>query len=284
MYNKTDMHMHSCYSEDGEYSPGELVQMCSDEGISVMAVSDHNTVAGVAEAIEKAGQLRLQCHPAIEVDCIYEGINFHVLGYDIEYTSKDFLDIERNIRKQCARTSRERLVLINKLGFSLEEEDLNRAVSGSYWNEYWTGDIFAEVLLNKSEYMKSELLRPYRAGGARSDNPYVNFYWDYCSQGKQCYAEIIFPDMQEVIKIIHGNGGKAVLAHPGNNLRDRFEMVDSIINLGLDGLEAFSSYHDADTTEWFYKKAQDKGLLVTGGSDFHGKTKPSIKLGQYYRL
>jgi len=276
-----DLHIHSCYSEDGDYSPGALVQMCSDMGIRLMAIANHNTVAGVEEAIKKAERLHIRCYPAIEIDCCYEDVNFHVLGYAVNHKNADFHAIEENVRKQCVSASKERLNLINKLGFSVTEKDLIEITANTYWSEYWTGDVFAEVLLGKSEYITSDILKPYRDGGTRSDNPYVNFYWDYCSQGKPCYAEIKFPDMNEVINIIHDNNGTAILAHPGVNLKDRYEMLDRLIPLGLDGLEAFSSYHDAATTRWFYHKALEKGISVTRGSDFHGKNKPSIKLGQY---
>lgn len=158
--SKIDLHIHSCYSEDGEYSPGALVQMCSDAGIRLMAIADHNTVAGVEEAVKRAEQLQMRCYPAIEIDCTYDGVNFHVLGYEVDYKSADFHAIEENVRKQCASTSKERLHLINKLGFFLTERDLIEIASNTYWNEYWTGDIFAEVLLRKSEYAESEILKP----------------------------------------------------------------------------------------------------------------------------
>ncbi len=279
-----DLHIHSCFSEDGEYTPGALVQMCSDVGIELMAISDHNTVAGVEEAIKKAEQLQICCYPAIEIDCTYDGVNFHVLGYEIDYKSKDFYNLEKNVRKQCASTSKEQLHLINKLGFSLTERDLIEIMGNTYWNEYWTGELFAEVLLKKSEYAESEILKPYRTGGTRSDNPYVNFYWDYCSQGKPCYAGIEFPSITKVIDIIHDNNGTAILAHPGINLKGRYEMLDRLLPLGLDGIEVFSSYHDVDTTRYFYNEALEMGITTTCGSDFHGKTKPSIQLGQYSRI
>ena len=279
--NTVDLHIHSCYSEDGEYSPSALVQMCSDAGIRTMAIADHNTVAGIEEAVKTASQLQINCHPAVEIDCSYEEVNFHVLGYDMDYTSSDFSAIEENVRNQCKSTSIDRLLLINELGFSLMESDLVAITAHTYWNESWTGEVFAEILLSKDEYADSDILKPYRKGGTRSDNPYVNFYWDYCSQGKPCYTEIKFPEMREVINIIHRNGGSAVLAHPGINLKNRFEMVNKLIPLGLDGLEVFSSYHDTKTTKWFYDEAVKMKLSVTCGSDFHGKTKPSIKLGRY---
>jgi predicted metal-dependent phosphoesterase TrpH len=284
-FHTIDLHIHSSYSEDGEYTPSAIMQMCINAGISIMAITDHNCVKGAREAltvkdeIEKINNSRICCYPAIEIDCTYRNINFHVLGYNINLESKDFDDIEQNVRNQCTSVSKERLRLINKLGFQLTEAELDAVTAGGYWSEHWTGEAFAEALLLNPSYLESDILRPYRKGGNRSDNPYVNFYWDYFSQGKPCYIAMTYPDMKDVIDIIHRNNGKAVLAHPGINLKDNFNMIDQMLPLGLDGIEAYSSYHDHNTAQWFFTKARQNNLFVTNGSDFHGKTKPMIKLG-----
>lgn len=141
--------------------------------------------------------------------------------------------------------------------------------------------MFAEVLLAKPEYENHPLLRPYRSGGVRSDNPYVNFYWDYYSQGKPCYAEIKFPAMEKAIDVIHRNHGTAVLAHPGVNLKGKAYLLDEIVKLGIDGIEAFSSYHTPKQAAGYYEAAKGRQLFVTCGSDYHGKAKPSIVLGAH---
>jgi len=102
MQNTIDLHIHSCYSEDGDYSPSALVQMYSDAGVRLMAITDHNTAAGVEEALKKAERLHIHCYPAVEIDCCYEGVNFHVLGYEVDYTSTDFHAIEENGRYEQA--------------------------------------------------------------------------------------------------------------------------------------------------------------------------------------
>jgi predicted metal-dependent phosphoesterase TrpH len=280
-----DLHIHSSYSEDGEYSPSRLIEMCIDAGLSAMAIADHNCIKGAREAIEikssieKNKNSRMGFYPAIEIDCTYQNINFHVLGYNFNLQSTDFDMIEQNVRRQCAYASKERLRLVNKLGFNLTETDLKSITAGGYWSEDWTGEVFAEALLKNRSYLESDILLPYRKGGKRSDNPYVNFYWDYCSQGKPCFVNMTYPDMKEAIDIIHQNNGVAVLAHPGINLKGNFDMIDSMLPLGFDGIEACSSYHDKETTQWFLRKASQKGIFATSGSDFHGKTKPAIKLG-----
>ena len=76
-----------------------------------------------------------------------------------------------------------------------------------YWKDRWTGEMFAEVLLGREEYKDHPLLLPYREGGARGDNPYVNFYWDFYSQGKCCYVKMEYPKLEQAVDIIHRNGG-----------------------------------------------------------------------------
>jgi len=201
-----------------------------------------------------------------------------VIGYQIDFTSDDFKQIELNILKQEMVASKERLKNINQLGFNVTEDELD-AMPKREFGDVWTGEMFAEILLGRPEYIDNELLRPYRQGGSRDENPYVNFYWDYFAQGKPCYAEIKFPSIEETISLIHRNGGKAVLAHPGLSLKGQYEILDEIIAFGIDGLEAFSSYHDETTSRYFYDVARQNSLIVTCGSDYHGRTKPAVKLG-----
>ena len=273
-----DLHMHSVYSIDGELKPAELVKRCRQAGVRIMAVTDHNSVKATFEAGTAAAQAGIHYVPGIEIDCCFKGCNLHLLGYGIAVDSPDFLALEERFIEQNIAASRERLKRIRELGFELAEEELEAVAGEGHRPQIWTGEMFAEVLLAKPEYSGHELLKPYRPGGARSDNPYTNFYWDYCAQGKPAYVEVELPGLEEAIAIIHKNGGKAVLAHPGISLAGNFGLLQEILPLGLDGVEAGSSYHNAQTTLEIYRWAQEKKVLVTGGSDYHGKTKPAIKL------
>lgn len=276
MKNYIDLHMHSMYSDDGEYTPKQLVEMCHEKGIRIMAIADHNSVMAIDEASQKAQELGMQYIPAVEIDCTYEGINLHVLGYGIDYKHEDFVKLEENVLNQELACSMKKLELTNQLGFKVTKKDLDQLSS----NGVYTGEMFGEVLLGKEEYKDHELLKPYREGGDRSDNPYVNFYWDFYAQGKPCYTEIVYPSLKETITLIHKHGGKAVLAHPGNNLKGKFEIFDEMMKLGYDGVECFSNYHTSDTVEYFFNKGKEYGIMTTCGSDFHGKTKPAIDLGE----
>lgn len=278
---RIDLHMHSCFSDDGEFTPTELVNMCHKAGIKMMAISDHNSVQANIEGMQAAKALGIQYIPAIEIDCTYEMVNLHVLGYGIDFHHPDFADIEANVHRQSVEASKQMLIKTQNLGFHISEEELMALGKEHMDASVWTGEMFAEVLLNKPEYRDHPLLAPYRQEGNRGDNPYVNFYWDYYAQGKECYVEMVYPSLTQVIEIIHRHGGYAVLAHPAMNLKKHHELLVPMIACGLDGIEAFSNYHSKEETKIFYDIAQEHHLFVTCGSDFHGKTKPSIGLGKH---
>ena len=274
-----DLHMHSNYSDDGTYSPLELVEQCADNGIQIMSITDHNCVTANKEAEKTANEHGIHYISGIEIDCVYEEANFHMLGYGIDYQSSDFSRIEENIRSQIEDASLIMLAKTRELGFEVTAEEMMKLSQGSRWPNSWTGEMFAEVLLSKPEYLNHPMLLPYREGGSRADNAPVNFYWDFYSQGKPCHAGIKIPNMQTIIDIIHQNHGLAVLAHPCVNLIGKESLLDGIITLGIDGIEAFSSYHTPEQALERLDQTRKYGLFYTCGSDFHGKTKPSISLG-----
>ena len=279
MENKIDLHMHSFYSEDGEFSPKELVDQCAALGIQTMSITDHNCVRANLEGARFAAAKGMKYIPGVELDCTFEGVNLHVLGYDIDFQSEDFYRIEQNIENQSFEASRKRLLAFQELGYHVTENDLAALEKEHYWKGRWTGEMFAEILLSRPEYMQDKKLLPYREGGSRSDNPYVNFYWDFCSQGKICYAPIEFPSLQEVEKLIHHIDGIAVLAHPGENLKNHKALLQPILDTGLDGIEVFSSYHSEEDILYYNEAAEQRKLIITCGSDYHGKIKPAITLG-----
>lgn len=278
-----DLHMHSSFSNDGELTPLALLDKCLAQGITTFSITDHNCArANQVEQIAK--EKGLTYITGIEIDCVCHGVNFHVLGYNINYLSSDFEEIEQNIRSQGLKVSLEMLEKTQALGLQVTENELWDLAKDTYWSETWTGEMFAEILLAKEEYKDHPLLLPYRAGQARGDNPYVNFYWDYYAQGKSLYVPISYPPMNQIIDLIHQNNGYAVLAHPGVNLNGKESLLEEIVSLGMDGIEAFSSYHTPTKAYQYYNEAKRYHLFTTCGSDFHGKTKPSIVLGRHGSL
>lgn len=270
-----DLHMHSNYSDDGEFSPQKIAELCLEKGVKYFAIADHNSTKGVAEAKEYCDDKDITIIPAIELDCTIDGVNLHLLGYNVDYKSDDFERIEENIIAQEQVASKERMRLVRELGINFEDS----VIDGLSKNGVVNGEMIAEAAMLFDKNKENKLLKPYYEGGLRSDNPYVNFYWDYCSQGKPAYAEVKFISLQEAIKVVEDNGGVPVLAHPGNNVKENKDLLEKIIKDGVKGLEVYSSYHNEKQTAFYKDFAINNNLIMTCGSDFHGKTKPSISIG-----
>lgn len=269
-----DLHIHSHYSDDGELSPAELVALAKGRGLTLMSITDHNSVRGVSEALAAADDLRVL--PGVELDCTYGGKGFHLLGYDFDHTRSEFGAIEADILAQERAAAGEKVRLFRAatdLPVDLDEL-LAAAPDGVV-----TGELIGEQLLSRPDAEQYPLLRPYLPGGEKSDMPNVRFYWDFFSEDKAAYVPIRYLSMAEAVTLLHSAGGLAVLAHPGQNLGRGVALPRGIIDLGIDGVEAFSSYHSAEDALRYARAAEACGLLVTCGSDFHGKHKPNIPLG-----
>ncbi|MCI5636080.1 MAG: PHP domain-containing protein [Sarcina ventriculi] len=270
-----DLHMHSCYSDDGEFEPKQLIDLCLEKNIKYFSIADHNSVRGIKEAKEYCVGKSINIIPAIELDCTFNEINLHVLGYGIDYDKTVFYDIENNIIKQEQFASKKRMKLVKELGIDFSDEVINSLSRNGVVN----GEMIAEAAMKFDKNHENPLLMPYYENGSRSDNPYVNFYWDYCAQGKAAYAEVSFINLQEAISIIEESGGIPILAHPGNNIKENINLLEQIISCGIKGIEVYSSYHSKEQVEFYKKFSLKHKLLLTCGSDFHGKTKPSIVIG-----
>ena len=199
----------------------------------------------------------------------------HVLGYGIDCNKTVFYDIEDNIIKQEQFASKKRMKLVKELGIDFSDEVINSLSRNGVVN----GEMIAEAAMKFDKNHENPLLMPYYENGSRSDNPYVNFYWDYCAQRKAAYAEVSFISLQEAINIIEESGGIPILAHPGNNIKENINLLEQIISCGIKGIEVYSSYHSKEQVEFYKKFSLKHKLLLTCGSDFHGKTKPSIVIG-----
>lgn len=270
-----DLHMHSYYSDDGEFEPKQLIDLCLEKNIKYFSIADHNSVRGIKEAKEYCVGKNINIIPAIELDCTFNEINLHVLGYGIDYDKTVFYDIEDNIIKQEQFASKKRMKLVKELGIDFSDEVINSLSRNGVVN----GEMIAEAAMEFDKNHENPLLMPYYENGSRSDNPYLNFYWDYCAQGKAAYAEVSFISLQEAINIIEESGGIPILAHPGNNIKENINLLEQIISCGIKGIEVYSSYHSREQVEFYKKFSLKHKLLLTCGSDFHGKTKPSIVIG-----
>ncbi|MGL4106597.1 PHP domain-containing protein [Clostridium sp. LP20] len=275
---KLDLHMHSNFSDDGELTPEEIVDKAIANGIEVISITDHNSIKANEIAIDYVKNKNIKYISGIEIDCQYNGLNLHLLGYNFDFTKDSFLKLEEDIinkEKKAGIKRIEKIKEVTKLHLD-EEEIFKKSKDGIV-----TGELIAEVLLDDDRNKDSEILKAYRDNGTRSDMPYVNFYWDYFSQGKPAYIHIEYIDLSKALSLIKDNGGVAIIAHPGNNLKHNRNIIDELISLGIDGIEVFSSYYNKDDIEFFYNKCITEDLLISCGSDFHGKNKPNIDIGKF---
>lgn len=272
---KIDLHIHSHYSNDGEFSPQELVDLCLEAGITHAAIADHNSVKAVSEALDAAEGTALTVIPAVELDCNFDGLILHILGYGINPAAPIFYELERDIHKQEQDNSAELIRLVRKLGIEFDDALLETFS----FHGMISGEMIAEAALIYDHEEKNPLLDPYRGDGARSDNPYVNFYWDYCGPGKIAYVPLDFINLAEAIEVVKTNGGVPILAHPGIYLNEDSALLHKILDAGVQGVEVFSSYHSPEQTNFYNAATRSAGALITCGSDFHGKIKKSIKIG-----
>jgi 3',5'-nucleoside bisphosphate phosphatase len=271
-----DLHMHSSYSTDGEIAPSALMSACAAAGLKTVALTDHNSVRGVYQAKASGKGLGLEVISGIEIDCKYEGCELHLLGYGIDEHADIFADIEKDVHEQELCMSAELMERVLSLGIFFDKNVVGKlAVQGVI-----NAEMIAEAALADIRNAQNKLLAPFRFGGDRSDNPFVNFYWDFCSQGKPAYVPMEYISLNAAIRAIKENNGAAILAHPGINIGQNQSFAQSIVEQGIDGIEAYSNYHDEKTTNFYEQFCLKNNILATTGSDFHGKAKPSIHLGE----
>jgi len=268
-----DLHIHTNASSDGQYSPREIFQMAREKGLRTIAFADHNSLGNVEEGIRMAEEFGIEFIPCMELNTLYREMDLHLLAYFLDPTDSRLKEWLEQVRRKKVQQAVRRVEKLNELGFFFTAEDLEKFSE----DQIPTGRSFLQAILSREENRKDPRLRPY-IDGNRSRSPYVNFYRDYLRGGKPAFVPMDDVSTLSAIRKIRELGAIPVLAHPSDtgeaNLRD-------LVDKGLEGLEAYSPYHDPSEQEGFRAFADRHGLLVTAGSDFHGeKIKPDIELGQ----
>lgn len=142
-----------------------------------------------------------------------------------------------------------------------------------------SAEMIAETALDDPANAGNPLLAPYRPGGPRDDNPFVNFYWDWCAPGKPAHAHVEYMGFADALRLIDATGGMAVLAHPEILLKGDAGLFAELVDNAISGVEAYSSYHTPEECAFWQRCADECGVIATCGSDFHGRTKPAIRMG-----
>jgi len=278
---KADLHIHSHYSNDGEFSIPDIIKKGHTCGLDTFSITDHNSVSGSIEAERlTAVSDGMNFIPGIEIDCNYQGTDLHLLGYQVELRSDDFSVLERSVRQRHMDAIPQMIGNLKKLGIPVDLDELMKESGG----EPPSGELMGELLLKNPEQHRNFRLLPYLPGGERSEMPLINFYLDFFAQGKPAYVKIEHLDFGDAIALVRDNGGIPVVAHPGLNLQGREEVAGELLDQGAAGLVVFNNYHNREQVAFFADLTLQRGALMSCGSDFHGKNKPLISLGQYRLL
>jgi predicted metal-dependent phosphoesterase TrpH len=241
--------------------------------LEAIAFADHNSVASVGEGLRISHEFGIEFFPCIEINTHYKGYDFHLLGYFIDHQDEGLLQWLKGLEVNKIRQVRQRVNRLRKLGFTLSVKDVERYTVG----REPTGVSYLKALLEKEENRADPRLRIY-IDGERSDSPYLNFYLDYLAGGRPASIPIRFISTPEAIQLVQSLGGIPILAHPSQAKDQR---LFDLIGAGLEGLEVYSSYHGEEDEQYFKGVCDRYHLLVTAGSDFHGREiKPDVPLGE----
>lgn len=255
-----DLHVHSNIS-DGTKSPREVVKHASDVGVSVMALTDHDTVGGVAEAKEAAKEFGIVLIPGIEISAGFKDRDIHILGYFVNEGSEEF----NNILKAAWEKREERNIKIadkfDNFGIHIDLDAIKK-MSGS---SVITRAHFARWLV-ENRYCKSN----------------SEVFEKYLGNDGPCYVPRDYMTRKEAVKAITNAGGIPVLAHPmlyGLNSSEVDLLVKDLKEMGLKGIETYYSSNMGMDEGIVKGLAAKYDLIMTGGSDYHGDNKPGLEIG-----
>src|SRR3954452_9992052 len=252
-----ELQSHSTVS-DGQLAPAGVVEEAAKAGVTTLALSDHDAIAGVPEAAEAAERLGIELVAAIEMSCVHEyAEDLHVCGY--------WVDLGK-VAPACERAQHERVArageIVEKLrgeGFDLHLEDAVREA----------GDALS-------------IGRPHIARAAGASGDLGPFFEEYLVPGAKAFVPRRWPAAEQAISLIHEAGGTAVIAHPYWDIDNPDEVEDLIRSLKPDGVEVFYPPHTEEQTEHLLSLCDELGLIPTASSDFHGPThKTFSKFGDY---
>jgi predicted metal-dependent phosphoesterase TrpH len=260
-----DLQSHSTDS-DGVLSAADVVARAAEAGVELLALSDHDTIAGVAEAVAAGQQHGVRIVPAVEISAVDTGApeprELHILGYDIDYTGPPMtLALDEFLADREKRTLRMRDAL-REVGFDLDEAELDERIA-------------AGKPIGRPHLAGAVLRAPANAERLRDEgiDDIGSLIRAYLIEGKSAFRLRQTPTVAEAIAAVHEAGGVAVWAHPFWDIAEPAEVLASLERfhaLGIDGVEAFYITHDEPQTKLLADRASALGLLTTGSADFHG--------------
>ena len=257
---KTDLHIHTYYS-DGVFSPEKIVDTAIDVGLQVIALTDHDNVLsyGVAKDYLKKNnnEDKLEVIQGVEINTLYKNYEVHILGYFMDTNNSDFQNLLKIQQQARIKQTKEIITLLaKKEGIKIKFDDIKKQVAegGSIGRPH-----IAKAITN--------------AGGTSN---VMEAYAKYIHDDSPVYVPRKTVSPHDAVEIIYDAGGVPVIAHP-HDLDIAESLIKELMSFGLRGIEAYHRKHSPACVEYFSSMAEELGLIVTGGSDFHA---PNIMNGQ----
>ncbi len=262
---KIDLHTHTNRS-DGTLSPGELVGLAKASGVSVLAVTDHDTISGCEAAVRHGEKIGVNVISGVELSIAYSlsgNGHLHLLGLFIDPQNEALNAALTKLSEAREERGTEILEKLAKINMPVPKEELKAVVNGGS-----VGRPHIVSLLLKKGYIRSA----YQG------------YTQLLGKGGAAYVSKEKLELEPAINLIHRAGGLAILAHPISLMFANYPRLgDEILKfreMGLDGVEVYYSSHDHYFTRWLFDFCRQYNLQMSGGSDFHGSVKPDILLGR----
>jgi len=256
-----DLHAHTTAS-DGSLTPTELVGLARETGLSALGGTDHDTGGGLEEATEAARGAGLELVPGVELSVDYPHGQFHLLGYFVDFTRAPLLERLQYLQDYRFRRNEKMVELMQQQGLPITMEDLAREAGGK--------------VIGRPHMA----LAMVRKGIVNSTQEAFD---RYLAEGRPCHIPKVKLLPAEAIELLHSAGAVTILAHPKylgipDSGRLRSELA-SFKEQGLDGIEVFYSQHTEAETALYQEIAREQAFVISGGSDFHGRSKLTVKLG-----
>jgi len=244
MNGRVDLHVHTTAS-DGQFSPAEIVHQALEIGLEAIAITDHDTVDGVSEALQAARGTPLEVIPGVELSALDSKTEVHVLGYYVNHYHQRLRDTLDRLRDSRLQRARRILTRLARMGMPLDWDDVQRSAG--------------QGVIGRPHISLAMLEHGYVSTVAEAFDLYIG-------RGRPAYAERYKLLPADAVRAIMEAGGLPVLAHP----LEIAHLIPALVESGLRGLEAYYPRYAPDETEFLLRMAGKHALVATGGSDFHG--------------
>jgi predicted metal-dependent phosphoesterase TrpH len=258
--SRLDFHLHTTHS-DGSCTPAEVIALAAKAGVTALAITDHDITTGIPEATAAGKDRGIEIIPGIEISSLLGGSELHMLGYFLDYQDARLSDRLTHLRESRHRRNPKIIECLQAAGIDITYDEV-RTLAGT---DAVGRPHIARVLMEKGVVSSAK-----------------EAFDRWLADGRPAYVPRELPTPAEAIQWIKDAKGLAVLAHPTWVKTTEGTLADLVRALkadGLDGVEVHYSTHTVRQTRDYLALAKQQGLLVTGGSDFHGLTKPDIEVG-----